>query len=925
MEKLLFSAVTGALGPVLGKLGALLGEEYKLVKEVRGKIMFLEAEVEAMHAFLLKMSRVEEPDEQARCWMKDVRELSYDIHNSIDDFMLRVDNGESGKPKGFKGFIKRSVDLLTKTKTRRRIGKEVRSLETLVKEVAERRGRYKIDDNVSKASNATVDPRVCAMYKDLSELVGIAGPTAELVNLLNSGVAGAPLQQLKVVSIVGFGGLGKTTLARHVYDTHGKEFHYRAFVSVSRNPDVVMVLRSILMQVGYHGPLPKDAQCLIDAMSTFLHDKRYFIVVDDVWDVQTWNIIKCAFSKSSCSSRIITTTRVSEVAKACSISYGGDVYNLRPLSIVDSEWLFLQRIFGSPKECPPHLKRVSDKILKKCGGLPLAIISISGLLATNSEEDQWEQVQKSIGHGLGSNPGVEGMMRILSFSYFDLSPCLKSCLLYLSVFPEDADIWKDDLVRRWIWEGIIPEENGQTLYELGEVCFNELINRSLIHPTRRMSDGKVMSFRVHDLILDFVIAKSKEQNFVTLLGVPGVNPDPQMKARRLSLQSGCKIPTGLDLSKARSLVCFGVSFNMPSLLVLKNLRVLEFYECPELEDHHVADIGNLCHLKHLRFERTGITKFPEQIVELKFLETLEIFTRGGEEGFVIPSTLCQLQRLTHLVIPECTILPDEIGSMQALQVLEGINVFPQSSIFCQQLGQLTNLRTLRIQYQEYDVCDNIEGNIKETVSSICKLAKTNLYDLYVSGGYGRDSLFDAFNIEDFLDESCLFALQGLRTLDFDCHVAPRRIPTSMSLLANLQALSIMMLVINQEGMEILGGLPALRRLSLDVEKAGPEGGQIRISSLCGFHSLTNFRIGSYNCILRFIFEAGSMPKLQTLRFIFSETDQLDFGIQHLSSLTYMSCYCRGANGANTRQQLMDPIEREIEVHPNNPTLEWTLG
>ncbi|XP_047055961.1 disease resistance protein RGA5-like [Lolium rigidum] len=656
---------------------------------------------------------------------------------------------------------------------------------------------------------------------------------------------------------------------------------------------------------------------------------RYFIVVDDVWDVQTWNIIKCAFSKSSCSSRIITTTRVSEVAKACSISYGGDVYNLRPLSIVDSKWLFLQRIFGSAKECPPHLKRVSDKILKKCGGLPLAIISISGLLATNSEEDQWEQVQESIGHGLGSNPGVEGMMRILSFSYFGLSPCLKSCLLYLSVFPEDADIWKGDLVRRWIWEGIIPEENGQTLYELGERCFNELINRSLIHPTRRSSDGKsissrVASFRVHDMILDFVIAKSREQNFVTLLGVPGVNPDPHMKARRLSLQNGCKIPTGLDLSKARSLVCFGVSFNMPSLLDLKNLRVLEFYECPELEDHHVADIGNLCHLKHLRFGSTGITKFPEQIVELKFLETLEIVTERGEKGFVIPSTLCQLQRLTHLVVSEGTILPDEIGSMQALQVLGGINVISHSIIFCQQLGQLTNLRTLGIEFQDNDVCDNnnIEENIKETMSSICKLAKTNLYDLCVSGGYCSDSLFDEFNIEDFLDESCLFALRGLRTLDFDCHVAPPRIPTSMSLLANLQELSIMMLVINQEDIEILGGVPALRRLFLDVEKAGPEGGQIRISSLCGFRSLTNFGIGSYNCILRFIFESGSMPKLQTLRFNFSETDQLDFGIQHLSSLTYMQCACTGANGANTKQKLKDAIEREIEVHPNNPTLEW---
>jgi hypothetical protein len=91
------------------------------------------------------------------------------------------------------------------------------------------------------------------------------------------------------------------------------------------------------------------------------------------------------------------------------------------------------------------------------------------LLATNRQEDQWEQVENSIGHGLGSNPAVEGMMRILSFSYFDLNPCLRSCLLYLSIFPEDAKIHKKDLILRWIVEGFIPEERGQTMYELGEV------------------------------------------------------------------------------------------------------------------------------------------------------------------------------------------------------------------------------------------------------------------------------------------------------------------------------------------------------------------------------------------------------------------------------------------------------------------------
>lgn len=83
-------------------------------------------------------------------------------------------------------------------------------------------------------------------------------------------------------------------------------------------------------------------------------------------------------------------------------------------------------------------QQISDNILKKCGGSPLAIIAISGLLANKAQtEDEWEQVQNSIGYS------VERMMRILSLSYFDLQHDLKTCLLYLSMFPEDYVIEKN--------------------------------------------------------------------------------------------------------------------------------------------------------------------------------------------------------------------------------------------------------------------------------------------------------------------------------------------------------------------------------------------------------------------------------------------------------------------------------------------------
>ena len=115
------------------------------------------------------------------------------------------------------------------------------------------------------------------------------------------------------------------------------------------------------------------------------------------------------------------------------------------------------------------------------------------------------------------------------------------------------------------------------------------------------------------------------------------------------------------------------------------------------------DIGNLCHLKHLRFHHSRIKKFPEEIVKLQFIETLEISGINNYSKFKIPSTICQLRQLVHLVVDDGIILPDDIGGMQALQVLECIDVFLHSTKFCQQLGQLTNLMKLGLKLGHYNV------------------------------------------------------------------------------------------------------------------------------------------------------------------------------------------------------------------------------
>jgi disease resistance protein RPM1 len=200
---------------------------------------------------------------------------------------------------------------------------------------------------------------------------------------------------------------------------------------------------------------------------------RYFVVIDDIWDVDTWDVIKLAFPMTSSRSKIITTTRVNNVAHSCCSSFSGHIYNIRPLDIVYSRQLFHRRLFNSKENCPSYLEEVSDQILKKCDGLPLAIIAISGLLAgMERTKDLWNQVKDSIGRALERNPSVEGMMKILSLSYFDLPPHLKTCLLYVCIFPEDSVIKRKDLIRRWIGEGFIHRDGRHTVLEIGERCFD---------------------------------------------------------------------------------------------------------------------------------------------------------------------------------------------------------------------------------------------------------------------------------------------------------------------------------------------------------------------------------------------------------------------------------------------------------------------
>lgn len=281
MEGLLVSAATGALRAVLEKLTALVGDEYKRFKRVRREVQSLTDELAAMHSFLLKMSEEENPDPQDKKWMKEVRELSYDMEDSLDEFMLHVDD-KSISPEG---FIDKFKTFLIKARNRRRIAKAVEDLKVQVKEVGDRNKRYKSKETIMNTSNATMDHRALAIFEHASKLVGIDEPKDELMKWLArkyQGVASEPLEVVqppKVVSIIGFGGMGKTTLANQVYVELKNQFDFDcwAFVSVSRNLDMMKILRTILSEVSnepYASTEAGSIQQIIGRITDFLKDKR---------------------------------------------------------------------------------------------------------------------------------------------------------------------------------------------------------------------------------------------------------------------------------------------------------------------------------------------------------------------------------------------------------------------------------------------------------------------------------------------------------------------------------------------------------------------------------------------------------------------------------------------------------------------------
>ncbi|KAF8699435.1 hypothetical protein HU200_034706 [Digitaria exilis] len=857
MEVPMFSSSLGAMGSLLGKLRSLLvsprDQLPDMLKPHNDKLELLTQELEEIYTFLKDLSRAESPKTMAKLWMNEVRDLSYDIEDCIDKIMMQPSSN-----------------------TGEEIAFEIQEFSSLVKQASDALKRYHRYDLGRWASNPTLRIVDGQVWVPTTDLVGITDSKTKLIKLLSDSTD----KRMKVVSVLGPVGVGKTTLAKEVYRQMRGQFECRAFVRASKMPDTRRLLRSIISQVQRRQQPPRglSVQELIDHLRKHLHQRRYFILIDGLWETTSWDIVNSAFPDDTRCSRILITTDIEEVALECCNYQSDGIFEMDPLSRNNSRELFLDRIFIFRHECSGQLKEDSEEIIKKCGGVPLAIICISSILASQPDNSElWQHVSQCLSCSMRNNLNSEDMLReIVGMSYNNLSDHLKTCLLYLSLYPEGYTFLKTDLVKQWSAECFICAVEGKDTSEVAEFYFDELVCRGLIQPNCIDLSDEMMFYTLHSTVFEVIKFKSMEDNFTTVIDYSEAITVLSEKVRRLSLTfSNAKYatkPEGITVSEVRSLTFYGLAKCLPSIMEFKLLRVLILESWGDKEDLDISEVNRLFQLRYIRITTDMTVKLPASMQELLCLETLEIYARVK----AFPSDAFDLPRLLHLCLQDAIILPDGIGQMRSLRTFQSFDLSRSSIDNVRGLNEMTNLRDLKITYTT-DSEHHLKRNFIALMSSLEKLGNLKTIIHAPAASCTSINLCCPGNVS-----SLPVSLQRLELLPPICIFS--RLPLCIGQLQKLRILKIVLSKVTESDIYRIGSLQELNILSLYVKQPAAK---LIVVSHAAFPVLKCFQ---FRCgVMRLAFEADSMPYLRRLKLEFNahsgeqNGNMLD-GIEHLLNL-----------------------------------------
>ncbi|CDP05441.1 unnamed protein product [Coffea canephora] len=682
---------------------------------------------------------------------------------------------------------------------------------------------------------------------DSEIVIGFEDEARELQDKLTRGP-----QRRQVIYIVGMPGMGKTTLARRLYNDLSVVYHFhtRAWVSTSQ----VFQMRNLLCRIlrcimsrndSIFGMSDED---MGQKLYKCLKGHRYLIVIDDVWDIKVWNELKIYFPEDNNFSRILMTSRIK---KAVRVRENGFIHCLRTRNEKESWDLFNCKLFGD-SSCPEELMEIANRIVAKCNGLPLAIVVIAGILVREkNNEKYWRKVHENMGPFISSSS--KEFMDTLELSYKHLPSELKSCFLYLGSLPEISDILVTRLFQSWIAEGFIQETEGKRLEDVAEDYLMDLVNRSLVTVAKRRSDGGIKSCNMHDVLRELCLKKTDEKKFVLPKCKCGRNAAPFNDYERFLMYQG-HFPHFSHCQYFHTYKSHCVSrdevFNRDTLAVYRYLNTLDLRHI--ILDHFPDRILNdLLHLRDLALHLRRLKVLPSTLFKLWNLETCIL---DGERGgkVILPCAIFKMEKLRHLKVSAELHLKDlrkyEIIGMGTMEDRDRPSSSRNSqmeiaaSLPWRQDGILENLQSLSQIFPAGFV-----NRVLERTPNLRKLG------LHMTFSKGNDNL-------SFPDLSHLNHLEALKFKYQTLGMVPWSFPHPHMFPPSLKKLTLIGSLVNWNEMSILELLPSLEVLKIkDNFSNGPQWE----TSDHGFPCLKFLKL-SYTDLPEWISSSSHFPNLQKL-------------------------------------------------------------
>ena len=665
------------------RLASAAFREFGRIYGVMHQLERLKSTVQSIRAVLLDAEEKQQQNHGVQNW---IRRLKDDVLHPADDLLdefvirdMRHKMDEADKSKVTKVLHSLSPNRFA---FRRKMAHEIEKLQTKFNDVVNDMSGLNLNSNVVVVQQTNSVRRETSSFVLESDIIGREDDKKKIISLLRQPHGN---QNVFVVGIVGIGGLGKTTLAQLIYNDVEVQnsFERSMWVCVSDNFELKAIMKKMLESLTKN---KIDDALSLDNMQNMFRDnltgKRYLLVLDDIWNesFEKWAHLRTFLMCGAQGSIIVATTRSKTVAQTMGVI---DPYVLNGLTPEES-WRLLNNIItygDESKRVNQTLQSIGKKIAEKCTGVPLAIRTLGGLLQGKNEESEWIDVLQGDFWKLCEDE--ESIMPVLKLSYKNLSPQLRQCFAYCSLYPKDWDIEKDELIQLWMAHGYLECST------IGNQFVNILLMKSFFQDAIYDVHGDINSFKIHDLIHDIAMQVSGNDCCYLDSGTKRFVGSPV----HVMLQSeAIGLLESLNARKMRTLILLSKnseSMNEKELFVIskfKYLRVLKLSHC---------SLSKLCtsfiKLKHLRYlslcdcERLG--SLSKSISDLVCLQRLILKACKNVE--ISTKDVSKLINLKHLDISEVKFLEEKKATSRFRKL--GMGGRYNGAIFSNWISPLENI------------------------------------------------------------------------------------------------------------------------------------------------------------------------------------------------------------------------------------------